>query len=119
MKSFLKHKGYLGSIEVSTKDNCLFGKILGINDLVSYEAKTVKELKENFIESLEDYLVTCIELGKTPEKSFSGGFNVRTGSLRHKNLATLATKNNMKLNELVNKAFDYLIQNEDQVLHHN
>ncbi len=38
MKSFLKHKGYIGSIEVS-KRQLSFGKILGINDLVSYEAK--------------------------------------------------------------------------------
>lgn len=119
MKNYFRHKGYIGSIEVSTKDNCLYGKIIGINDLISYETKTVEELKNNFLESLEDYLETCKQIGKIPEKSFSGGLSVRTGTLRHKDLAILATKNNMKLNELVNKAFDYLIKNEDQVLHQN
>ncbi len=69
VKRFLKHRRHIGSIEISTKDNCLYGKIIGINDLVSYEAKSVDELKISFIESLENYLETCKELGKEPEKA--------------------------------------------------
>jgi Domain of unknown function (DUF5053) len=56
MKNNLEFKGFAGSIEFSLNDNCFFGKIIGINDLVSYEAQTVSELREAFEEAVNDYL---------------------------------------------------------------
>lgn len=58
MKNYLEYKGYLGTVEFSAEDNCLFGKIIGINDLINYEAQGVSELKEVFEESVNDYLET-------------------------------------------------------------
>ena len=116
MTNYLKHKGYFGTVEFSAEDNCLYGKVIGINDLVNYEAKSVKELTDAFGEAVEDYLGTCKKLGKEPDKFFKGVFNVRAGSPRHRKLALIADKKKIKLNELVNIAFDYLIKNEDEVL---
>ena len=36
MNNQLKHKGYIGSIEASLEDNCLFGKILFIKALNAF-----------------------------------------------------------------------------------
>lgn len=116
MENYLKHKNYFGSVEFSSEENLLFGKIIGIDDLVTYEADSVKELKNAFIESVEDYLETCNSLGKEPDKFFKGVFNVRTSNAVHRHLAILAEKKKIKLNELVNKAFDFLIKNEEKVL---
>ena len=116
MTNYLKHKGYIGTVEFSAEDKCLYGKIIGINDLVNYEAQSVEELTDAFNEAVEDYLKTCEQLGKEPDKFFKGVFNVRAGSPRHRKLALIADKKKMKLNELVNVAFDYLIKNEDKVL---
>ncbi|AIJ38354.1 HicB [Flavobacterium psychrophilum] len=55
MKTKLKLKGYKGSVEFSIQDNCFFGKIIGINDLVSYEGQTFSELKKAFEEAVNDY----------------------------------------------------------------
>lgn len=41
-----------------------YGKMIGINDLVSFEGTSVKELEKEFQEAVEDYLATCRELGK-------------------------------------------------------
>ena len=41
---------------------------------------------------------------------------MRTSRAVHRYLAILAEKKQMKLNEVVNKAFDYLIENEDKVI---
>ncbi len=116
MTNYIKHKGYIGTVEFSAEDNCLYGKIIGINDLVNYEARSVDELQDAFKDAVEDYLETCEQLGKEPDKFFKGVFNVRAGSPRHRKLAMIADKKKMKLNELVNVAFDYLIKNEDEVL---
>lgn len=116
MTNYLKYKGYIGTVDYSAEDKCLYGEVIGINDLVNYEAHSVEELTEAFEEGVDDYLTTCEQLGKEPDKFFNGVFNVRAGSLRHRKLALIADKNKMKLNELVNLAFDYLIKNEDKVL---
>lgn len=119
MENYLKHQNYFGSVEFSADDNILYGKIIGINDLVTYEAESIVKLKEAFIHSIEDYLQTCKELEKKPNKFYKGVFNVRTSRTVHAYLAVLAEKKQMKLNEVVNKAFDFLIKNEDIVISNN
>ena len=59
---------------------------------------------------------TCKELGKQPNKTFKGVFNVRTNTATHQSLVLLAARKNMKLNDLANKALSYLVQNENTVL---
>ena len=55
----LNYKGYIGSIEISEADNCLYGQVLGLpkDTLISYEGETVKELKEDFQGAVDDYLI--------------------------------------------------------------
>eukprot|EP01030_Chromulinospumella_sphaerica_P010757 gene10757-10564_t len=88
----LKHKGYIGSIEASVEDNCLFGKLLFIRSLVSYEGQTVAQLEAAFREAVEDYLATCQTLGQAPEKPCKGSFNVRVGHDLHLAAALAATQ---------------------------
>jgi len=95
------YKNYLGSIEVSTDDNCLFGKILFINDLVTYEANTVGELKIEFQKAVDDYLAFCDAESVSPDKPFSGTFNVRVSPGIHRKAALYAAKCGMSLNEFV------------------
>lgn len=116
MENYLKHHNYFGSVEFSAADKILHGKIIGINDLVTYEGTTVEELTNSFMEAVDDYLETCNELGKAPDKFYKGLFNVRTSTKIHYALAVLAEKKKMKLNEVVNKAFNFLIENEDLVI---
>ncbi|MFD2827621.1 DNA repair protein [Leeuwenhoekiella polynyae] len=56
MENHLKYKNYKGSIHYSSADGVWYGKILEINDLVSYEAELKENLKKVFVEAVEDYL---------------------------------------------------------------
>lgn len=66
MKNRLTYKGYTGTVEFSTDDKVFFGKIEGIDDLVSYEGENIFALENSFIEAVEDYLLTCKQLDKIP-----------------------------------------------------
>jgi len=116
MADNLEYKGYLGSVNYSSQDAVLHGKIIGISDLVTFEGSSVQELKAAFEDAVDDYLETCLELNKEPNKFFKGVFNVRTSTEIHRELSIIAEKKKMKLNELVNKAFDFLVKNEEKVL---
>jgi predicted HicB family RNase H-like nuclease len=97
----LEYKGYTGSIEYSKEDDLIYGKVLGIQGLVSFEGKTGKELELDFVEAIDEYLSVCKEQGITPEKPFKGSFNVRIPTELHQKAALLAMKDKMSLNNFV------------------
>jgi len=60
MNRQLQYKGNNGSIEYSADDNCLFGRLLYISALVSYEGQTEHALEVAFREAVNDLLnQTC------------------------------------------------------------
>lgn len=104
MKNMMEYKGYYAHIEYSDEDNCFFGTIAGIADVVSFEGNSTEELKEAFIEAVEDYLHICKRQGKEPQKAYKGSFNVRINPELHKRAVLAATADGISLNQLVEKA---------------
>jgi predicted HicB family RNase H-like nuclease len=100
----LQYKSYLGSIECSVEEGCLHGKILYITDLVTYESQTVPGLEAAFKDAVDDYLETCAQLGKVPDKAFKGTFNVRMTPELHKAAAIEAALAETTLNDFVSQA---------------
>jgi predicted HicB family RNase H-like nuclease len=97
----LEYKGYTGSIEYSKEDDLLYGKVLGIRGLISYEGKTGRELEEDFKEAIDTYLEDCKERAVDPERPFKGSFNVRISAKLHQKAALLAMEEKMSLNNFV------------------
>jgi predicted HicB family RNase H-like nuclease len=98
---YLEYKDYTGSIEYSKEDDLLYGKVLGIQGLISYEGKTGKELEHDFKTAVDTYLSDCKADGVTPEKPFKGSFNVRVSPKLHQTAALLAMEDKMSLNNFV------------------
>ena len=102
MSNILKdYQGYTAIVDFDYEDNILHGKIFGINDLVSFEGSSIKELEKAFKEAVDDYIETCLSIGKEPEKNFKGSFNVRLQPEIHKAAAFIAETNHISLNEFV------------------
>ena len=71
MSNVIEYKGYIGSVEFSEQDIIFFGKILGIQALVSYEGKDAQSLIEDFHNAVDCYLESCKERGEEPEKAYN------------------------------------------------
>ena len=65
MKNAMEYKGYFGTVEYSETDNILFGKVIGIESLISYEGRSVDEMRRVF-----DLPVTII-LNCVPKKGLN------------------------------------------------
>lgn len=115
----MEHKGYTGTVEVSMDDGVLHGKILHINDLVTYEGLTPTELKKAFVEAVDDYLATCKEIGKQPEKPLTGQFNVRIPQELHRQLALRALAEDCSQNNLVVQAIERFMESTEVVHNHH
>lgn len=106
MKDIMRYKGYIGSVEYSDEDRVFHGKIEGIDGLISFEGKTVNALRKDFERAVKDYLSLCRKVGKLPEKSYKGSFNVRIPSELHRSADRKATQLRMSLNQFVRKAIE-------------
>lgn len=115
--NYLEYKGYKGKIETSIVDEVLHGKVLFINDLITYEANSIAELKKEFIDAVDDYLDTCIQLGREPNKPFSGSFQVRVSPEIHKELAIQALQEGISQSKFVADAINEKLS--DKVLQVN
>lgn len=106
MSDVMTYKGYIGSVHYSEEEEVFHGKIEAINDLIMFEGTSVKELKKAFHEAVDDYLETCKEIGREPQRPFKGSFNVRIPSDLHRKAAAKATVMGVSLNQLVQKALE-------------
>lgn len=110
MNNVLHYKDYYGTVEYSEKDGILFGKVIGINSLISYEGKSIAELKNDFEGAVDDYLEMCREQGMKPEKTYKGSFNVRLTPELHRELARYAAIRGETLNSAVEEAVKMYIK---------
>ena len=70
----MQYKGYTGKVEYDAEANILHGEVLGIRDVVTFQAKSVDELQKAFRDSVDDYLAFCRERKEEPDKPSSGKF---------------------------------------------
>jgi len=101
MKNSLSYKGFFGSVEFSDEDDVFYGRIIGINDRITYEGDSVQSLRKDFYAAVDEYLNVCAELGKEPEKTYKGSFNVRIGADLHRRAALAASEKGITLNAFV------------------
>ena len=94
----MKYKGYTAEIKIDETAGILFGKVLDIKDIITFQANTVNELKEEFHNSVDDYLAWCAELGEEPDKPFSGKLAFRTTPENHRQIYLAAKKANKSIN---------------------
>jgi len=97
----MAYNGYIGSVNFDDDDGVFHGKLEFINDSILFEGSTVEELRTMFHEAVNEYLETCKELGKEPQKPFKGVFNVRVKPELHQQAAQLAIKEGVTLNQIV------------------
>jgi len=105
----LKYKNYEGTAECDMARGVLRGKILFINDVVTYESEDVQGLKREFQAAVDDYLETCKQLGRVPQRPCSGSFNVRIGEDLHRWAYELATVSGTSLNDWVTNAIRQMV----------
>ncbi|GHU95746.1 DNA repair protein HhH-GPD [Clostridia bacterium] len=109
MNNMMEYKGYYGTVEFSDTDDILFGKVVGIRGLISYEGDSVQSLKADFEEAIDEYLGMCAEKGEEPEKTYRGSFNVRVSPELHKRLAIYSSSHGQTLNSTVEEAIEKLV----------
>lgn len=97
----MKYKGYTGVVEFDEEAGTLFGRVIGLRDLITFEGESVAEVTQAFYDSVDVYLELCAERGESPEKPYSGQFVLRIDPQLHRELSRVAEERRVSLNSLV------------------
>lgn len=116
-----KYKGYIGSFEYDNRSNTVWGKLLFIRDLITFESLdgTPKSLKEQFELAVDEYLADCQEDGTEPEQPAKGSFNVRIPHELHMDALLYARKHDTSLNNVVKNALEEKFTANGVHIHHH
>ena len=77
------------------------GEVINTRDVITFQGKSVAELKRAFQESVEDYLEFRASRGEAPDKPFSGMFTVRMSPEMHRHVVLEARRRGKSLNACV------------------
>jgi predicted HicB family RNase H-like nuclease len=98
MKNMMTYRGYTASLEFDPDDNILVGRVLDIDDIISFHGDSVTAFTDAFHEAVDDYITACEEMGQTPEKPASGRLMLRVDPLVHAAALKAAAHNGQSLN---------------------
>ena len=105
----LKFKNYLGVVEYDDIGKIFTGEVVGIRSVITFQGRTPEELEQSFRNSIDLYLEMCAEDGISPEKSYSGRFNVRIPPQLHREIARKAVIEGKSMNDLVEEALQKIV----------
>ena len=99
----MTYKGYQAKVEMDEEAGLFHGEVLNTRDVITFQGRSVRELKRAFADSVDDYIEFCAARGEDPEKPFSGKFLVRVSPEMHREIMAEARQQGKSLNTYVSE----------------
>ena len=80
-----------------------------------FEGNSADEIEAAFHEAVDYYEELCKEVGKPPEKSYSGTLNVRLAPDLHRKVALESAAKGISINEYINNAILAMVNGEFKI----
>ena len=109
----MQHKGYIGRVEFDDEADIFHGEVIGLRDVITFQGRTVNEVKQAFRESVDDYLAFCAKRGEEPEKPFTGKFMVRLPPDLHRKVYVAAKQAGTSLNAWIAETLQHSTEHLD------
>ncbi|HCS38346.1 MAG TPA: toxin-antitoxin system HicB family antitoxin [Anaerolineaceae bacterium] len=107
----LKYKEYIGNnIEYDAEGKIFTGEVLGLRTVLTFQGRTPEEVETSFKETIDLYIEMCKQDDVSPERPYSGKFNVRIPPELHREIALQASAEKMSINDWAIKAFEKAVQ---------
>lgn len=108
----MEYKGYIGKVEIDDEAGILYGEVINVRDVITFEGTSVEEVQLAFHESVDDYLEFCAQRGESPEKPFSGKFVLRLPEELHRQAYIQAKLKNKSLNSWVTEVLQSVLESK-------
>jgi predicted HicB family RNase H-like nuclease len=97
----MSYRGYKGYFEYDEKADIFHGQVIGIRDVITFQGRSIDDLKVALKDSIDDYLEMCEQEEKSPDKPFSGKFSLRLPPEVHSKVAQAAASAHKSINSWI------------------
>ena len=104
IENTMAYQGFLARIEYSTKANALIGRVLSVNAIPTFTAKTVDDMERLFHQAVNQYLAACQQSGQHAGTSYKGVLTVRIPPALHRVLALQAAATDRSISKVIAEA---------------
>ncbi|GJE00457.1 type II toxin-antitoxin system HicB family antitoxin [Methylobacterium isbiliense] len=104
--SMMTYKGYDAFIAYDAAAGLFHGEVVNLRDVITFQGRSVDELRQALAESVEDYLEFCAKRGEGPERPYSGRFVVRVEPAVHRAAASAAARAGLSLDRWVARTLE-------------
>jgi predicted HicB family RNase H-like nuclease len=99
----MEYKGYGDKVEFDDEAGILHGEVIDTRDVITFQGRSVDELKTAFQESIDHYIAFCKQRGEEPNKPFSGQFVTRIPPELHRQVNLAPSISDKSLNAWVSE----------------
>jgi len=97
----MTYKGYDAVVQFDEDAGVFTGEVINTRDVITFQGKSVTELKRAFKDSVDDYLAFCASRNEKPDKPFAGSFIVRMSPKLHRRITAEARRQGKSVNAYV------------------
>ncbi len=94
----MNYQGYQTSVTFEEEADIFHGTVINTRDVITFQGKSVEEIRIAFKDSVNEYLKFCAERGREPEKPYSGRIALRIPSSLHRTASSAARAEGKSLN---------------------
>jgi predicted HicB family RNase H-like nuclease len=106
----LHYKDYVGVFAYDEEADVFHGRVVGLRDVITFQGRSIEQLKKALADSIDDYLDFCRERGEEPEKPLSGKFVLRLEPQLHRAVALAAERDGKSLNAWVKERLQEAVE---------
>ncbi len=104
MSNTMTYHGYTASMTFDTDDKIIVGRVLDIEDIISFHGESVAEFEAAFHAAVDGYVAACEQWGSAPEKPASGKMMLRVAPIVHAAALKAAARSGISLNKWAEQA---------------
>jgi predicted HicB family RNase H-like nuclease len=104
MINTISYRDYTASMTFDAEDKIIVGRVLDVDDIISFHGESVGDFESNFHIVIDDYIAACEQLGSPPEKPASGKLMLRVAPTVHAAALKAAARSGVSLNKWAEQA---------------
>lgn len=100
----MSYKGYTARMDFDTEDKIIVGRVLDIDDIITFHGVSVDEFEVALHSAVDGYIAACEQLGQAAERPASGRLMLRVDPAVHAAAVKASARSGQSLNKWAEKA---------------
>ena len=93
------YRGYTARMEFDPDDTIIVGRVLDIDDIISFHGTSVAEFEGALRSAVDAYITACEQLGQAPDTPASGKMMLRVDPAVHAAAVKASARSGQSLNK--------------------